>query len=99
MVYGLSGQRMLIALLIGVILLIIMVLKTKLPAFLALIITTVLLGLIGGMPLLNVTLEDGRTIGIINSLWQHRDHHRAGRHDGTALRGYGCGQKDGLYLP
>jgi len=68
MVYGLSGQRMLLALAIGIILLIIMVLKTKIQAFLALITTTVLVGVIGGMPLLNVTLEDGRTFGIINSI-------------------------------
>ena len=68
MVNGLSGQRMLIAIAIGIILLIIMVLKTKIQAFLALIVTTVLVGVIGGMPLLNITLEDGKTFGIINSI-------------------------------
>ena len=68
MVNGLSGQRMLIALAIGIILLIIMVLKTKIQAFLALITTTVLVGVIGGMPLLNTTLEDGKTFGILNSI-------------------------------
>ena len=68
MVNGLSGQRMLIALAIGIILLIIMVLKTKIQAFLALIVTTVLVGVIGGMPLLNIALEDGKTFGIINSI-------------------------------
>ena len=68
MVNGLSGQRMLIALVIGIIFLIIMVLKTKIQAFLALIVTTVLVGVIGGMPLLNITLEDGKTFGIINSI-------------------------------
>ena len=52
MINGLSGQRMLLALAIGIILLIIMVLKTKIQAFLALITTTVLVGVIGGMPLL-----------------------------------------------
>ena len=30
--------------------------------------TTVLVGVIGGMPLLNITLEDGKTFGIINSI-------------------------------
>ena len=59
---------MLLALAIGIILLIIMVLKTKIQAFLALITTTVLVGVIGGMPLLNITLEDGKTFGIINSI-------------------------------
>ena len=46
MVNGLSGQRMLIALAIGIILLIIMVLKTKIQAFLALITATVLVGVV-----------------------------------------------------
>lgn len=68
MVNGLSGQRMLLALAIGIVLLIIMVLKTKIQAFLALITATVLVGVIGGMPLLNITLEDGKTFGIINSI-------------------------------
>ena len=56
MVYGLDGQRMLIALLIGIACLIFMVLKTKIQAFLALIVTTVIVGIIGGMPLNTVTI-------------------------------------------
>ena len=68
MVNGLSGERMLIGLLIGIIVLIFLVLKTKIQAFLALIICTVLVGVIGGMPLLNITLEDGKVFGIMNSV-------------------------------
>ena len=68
MVNGLDGTRMLIALFIGIAILIVLVLKTKVQAFLALILTTILVGAIGGMPLLNVTLEDGKTFGIINSV-------------------------------
>ena len=68
MVNGLDGTRMLIALFIGIAILIVLVLKTKVQAFLALILTTVLVGAIGGMPLLNITLEDGKTFGIINSI-------------------------------
>jgi len=68
MVNGLSGQRMLIALFLGIALLIVMVLKTKIQAFLALIITTVIVGVVGGMPLMNITLENGKTFGIINSI-------------------------------
>ena len=68
MVNGLSGQRMLIGLAIGIICLIFMVLKTKIQAFLALIVSTVIVGVVGGMPLLNITLEDGKTFGIINSI-------------------------------
>lgn len=71
MVGGLNGTRMLIALFIGIALLIVMVMGTKIQAFLAMIITTVVIGLIGGVPLLNTTIQvDGsdRTFGIINSI-------------------------------
>jgi GntP family gluconate:H+ symporter len=68
MVNGLSGSRMLIGLAIGIAILIFLVLKTKVQAFLALIICTVIVGVVGGMPLLNTTLEDGTTFGIINSI-------------------------------
>ena len=68
MVGGLDGNRMLLGLAIGIIVLIIMVLKTKVQAFLALIICTVIVGVIGGMPLSNVTLENGTTLGIVNSI-------------------------------
>lgn len=68
MVNGLSGQRMLIGLAIGIAVLIFLVLKTKVQAFLALIICTIIVGVVGGMPLVNITLEDGKTFGIINSI-------------------------------
>ena len=48
MVNGLSGERMLIGLAIGIAVLIFLVLKTKIQAFLALIISTVVVGVIGG---------------------------------------------------
>lgn len=71
MVNGLSGERMLIGLAIGIAVLIFLVLKTKIQAFLALIISTVVVGMIGGMPLTNITIEvDGveKTFGIVNSI-------------------------------
>lgn len=68
MVNGLSGERMLIGLAIGIAVLIFLVLKTKVQAFLALIICTVIVGVVGGMPLTNITLEDGQTFGIVNSI-------------------------------
>lgn len=71
MVNGLSGERMLIGLAIGIAVLIFLVLKTKVQAFLALIICTVIVGIVGGMPLINTTIEvDGveKTFGIINSI-------------------------------
>lgn len=46
---GVSGQQMLIGLLIGIILLIFMILKTKIHAFLALIIAALTVGIVGGM--------------------------------------------------
>lgn len=57
MVNGLSGERMLIGLAIGIAVLIFLVLKTKIQAFLALIISTVVVGVIGGMPLTNITMK------------------------------------------
>lgn len=68
MVNGLSGQRMLIGLAIGIAVLIFLVLKTKVQALLALIICTIIVGVVGGMPLVNITLEDGKTFGIVNSI-------------------------------
>jgi len=71
MINGLDGQRMLIALLIGIAILIILVLKTKVQAFLALIVTTVIVGIIGGMPLATEMIKvDGieKPFGIVNSI-------------------------------
>ena len=71
MVNGLSGERLLIGLAVGIAVLIFLVLKTKIQAFLALIISTVVVGVIGGMPLTNITIEvDGveKTFGIVNSI-------------------------------
>ncbi len=59
---------MLIGLAIGIAVLILLVLKTKVQAFLALIICTIIVGVVGGMPLVNITLEDGKTFGIVNSI-------------------------------
>lgn len=68
MINVLSGERMLIGLAIGIAVLILLVLKTKVQAFLALIICTIIVGVVGGMPLVNITLEDGKTFGIVNSI-------------------------------
>lgn len=68
MVGGLNGDRMLIALGIGIVLLIVLVLMTKIHAFLALIIAALVIGVVGGMPIVNTTLENGKTFGVINSI-------------------------------
>ncbi|MFR3390321.1 MAG: GntP family permease [[Clostridium] scindens] len=59
---------MLVGLAIGIAILIFLVLKTKVQAFLALIICTVIVGIVGGMPLSTITLEDGKAFGIVNSI-------------------------------
>ena len=53
-----DGIRMLIGLVIGITLLIMLVLKTKVQAFLALIISTIMIGIIGGMPLTATDVVD-----------------------------------------
>ncbi|MDD2978683.1 MAG: gluconate:H+ symporter [Hespellia sp.] len=68
MVGGLSGPRMLVALAIAIVVLVVLVLKTKIHAFLALIIAASLVGVIGGMPITDTVLENGTTLGIINSI-------------------------------
>lgn len=68
MVGGLSGERMMIGLGIGIVILVFLVLKTKIHAFLALIMSAVVIGVIGGMPLVTVTLESGQKFGIVNSI-------------------------------
>lgn len=58
---------MLIGLLIGIVFLIYVILKTKIQSFIALIMCTMIVGLIGGMPLTN-TVINGQTVSITNSI-------------------------------
>lgn len=64
-----AGGQMIFGLVIGIALLIILILKTKIHAFLALIITSAVTGLIGGMPtnavLDSITSGFGSTLGNI----------------------------------
>ncbi|WP_075719671.1 GntP family permease [Roseburia sp. 499] len=69
---GISGTQMLIGLFIGLIVLILLILKTKIHVFIALIIASCIIGLIGGMPANDVVtaITDGfggtlGSIGII----------------------------------
>lgn len=69
---GISGTQMLIGLFIGLVILILLILKTKIHVFLALIISACIIGLIGGMPANDVVtaITDGfggtlGSIGII----------------------------------
>lgn len=65
----LSPERMMIALGIGIILLVIMILKTKIHTFLALVLTCVIIGVIGGIPyddiIKSITGGFGGTLGSI----------------------------------
>ena len=68
-----DGIRMLIGLVIGITLLIMLVLKTKVQTFLALIISTIMIGIIGGMPLTPTDVVDAAGdaragVSIINSI-------------------------------
>ena len=68
-----SGIRMLIGLLIGITLLIVLVLKTRVHAFPALILCTIAVGVIGGMPLtatdiVNAAGESKSGVSILNSV-------------------------------
>src|SRR5699024_9108001 len=64
-----AGGQMIVGLVIGIALLIILILKTKIHAFLALIISAAITGLIGGMPpndvLDSITKGFGSTLGSI----------------------------------
>lgn len=64
-----ESTRMLLGLVIGIIVMVILVSKTKVHTFIALMIACVLTGVIGGMPLVDVTLEDGTKItGLVNAI-------------------------------
>ena len=68
MIEGLNGGQMLLGLFIGLAVLFFLVLKTKVHSFVALIIATVIIGVVGGMPVNATKLADGNTIGIIKSI-------------------------------
>ena len=68
-----SGLRMLAGLLIGTVLLIFLMMKTKIQAFLALILCTITVGVIGGMPLIATDVVDAAGefksgVSIVNSI-------------------------------
>lgn len=66
---GISGNQMILGLIIGIAILIVLILKTKIHAFLALIIAAAVTGIIGGMPsndvLTSITNGFGGTLGSI----------------------------------
>lgn len=64
-----ESTRMLIGLIVGIIVMVVLVSKTKVHTFIALMIASGITGIIGGMPFVNVTEEDGTTItGLVTAI-------------------------------
>ncbi|MEE0955508.1 MAG: gluconate:H+ symporter [Eubacterium sp.] len=64
-----ESTRMLLGLFLGIAVMIILVMKTKVHSFIALLIAAMITGLIGGMPIADVTLDDGTKItGLITAI-------------------------------
>lgn len=64
-----EATRMILGLAIGIAVMIVLVMKTKIHTFIALLMAAAITGLIGGMPISNVTNADGTTVtGLINAI-------------------------------
>lgn len=64
-----ESTRMLIGLIVGIIVMVVLVSKTRVHTFIALMIASGITGIIGGMPFVNVTEEDGTTItGLVTAI-------------------------------
>jgi len=65
-----EATRMILGLVIGIGLMIFLVMKTKIHTFIALLLASLVTGLIGGMPINNITDADGNVIttGVINAI-------------------------------
>lgn len=65
-----ESTRMLIGLAVGIFVMIIMVMKTKVHSFMALLIAALITGVIGGMPVTDITLADGtvQQVGLITAI-------------------------------
>ncbi len=61
--------QMMLGLGLGIAIMVILVMKTKIHSFMALLIAALVAGLIGGMPIATITLENGTTnVGVINAI-------------------------------
>ncbi|MCC2255361.1 GntP family permease [Ruminococcus sp. CLA-AA-H200] len=64
-----ESTQMMLGLLLGIIVMIILVSKTKVHTFIALLVAACITGIIGGMPLVDATAEDGSTItGLVTAI-------------------------------
>lgn len=64
-----ESTRMLLGLALGIIVMIVLVMKTKVHSFIALLIAAMIAGIVGGMPISDITEADGTKItGLINAI-------------------------------
>lgn len=64
-----ESTRMMLGLLLGIVIMIILVSKTKVHTFIALLVAACIAGIIGGMPLVDTTAEDGSTVtGLVSAI-------------------------------
>lgn len=64
-----ESTRMLLGLFLGIAIMIVLVMKTKVHSFIALLIAAMITGLIGGMPIADVPMDDGTKItGLISAI-------------------------------
>ena len=87
-----ESTRMLLGLALGIIIMIVLVVKTKVHSFMALLIAAMITGIIGGMPITDVTLADGTTqTGLITAIQE-------GFGSIPSPSGYGsCGRQNSSY--
>ncbi len=62
MVGNLSGTQMLVGLAVGIVILVILVLKTKIHPFLAMILSSLIIGIVGGFPVIDTAFDDGAVV-------------------------------------
>lgn len=63
-----EATRMILGLVIGIALMIVLVMKTKVHTFIALLLAALVTGVIGGMPIANVTVDGATKTGVINAI-------------------------------
>ncbi len=63
-----EATRMILGLVIGIGLMIVLVMKTKVHTFIALLLASLITGLIGGMPINDITIDGVTTTGVISAI-------------------------------
>lgn len=63
-----ESVRMLLGLIIGIIVMVILVSKTKVHTFIALMVAAIITGIVGGMPLVDYTVDDVTVTGLVTAI-------------------------------